>query len=85
MILVLNKTDVGNEEIDRQQLKKSYPLIQAFVNISAFGAFEPSLDFPAQMERMRQLRARFQRAKVGSIERANYTLRRERLRRLGQV
>jgi pyruvate/2-oxoglutarate dehydrogenase complex dihydrolipoamide dehydrogenase (E3) component len=40
----------------------------------------PELDFAAVMERMRQLRARFQRAKVGSIERAGYELRRARAR-----
>lgn len=34
------------------------------------------LDFAAQMERMRQLVARFQRAKVGSLEKAKYELRR---------
>lgn len=34
------------------------------------------LDFAAQMDRMRQLVARFQRAKVGSIEKASYELRR---------
>ncbi len=35
---------------------------------------EPELDFAAHMERMRQLVARFQRAKVGSIERGGYEL-----------
>ncbi|MBL4846956.1 MAG: FAD-dependent oxidoreductase [Planctomycetes bacterium] len=34
------------------------------------------LDFGAHMDRMRQLVARFKRAKVGSIERADYELRR---------
>lgn len=41
---------------------------------------EPSIDFPAQMERMRQLVARFQRAKVGGLESAGYELRRARAR-----
>lgn len=36
----------------------------------------PEVDFPAQMERMRALVARFKRAKVGSIEGAGYALRR---------
>lgn len=35
---------------------------------------EPTLDFPAHMERMRSLVARFQRAKVGGIERGGYEL-----------
>ena len=41
------------------------------------------VDFPAQMERMRQLVARFQRAKVGSLERAPYELRRAAARFVG--
>jgi len=41
------------------------------------------LDFAAQMERMRQLVARFQRAKVGSLEKASYELRRDSARFTG--
>ena len=41
---------------------------------------EPALDFAAHMERMRQLVARFQRAKVGSIEGAGYELVRSHVR-----
>ena len=41
---------------------------------------EPRVDFPAQMERMRQLVARFKKAKVGSLEGAGYELRRAKAR-----
>lgn len=39
-----------------------------------FSVSEPTIDFGAQMERMRSLVARFQRAKVGSIENGGYEL-----------
>ena len=49
-----------------------------------FSATEPIIDFPAQMERMRSLVARFKRAKVGSIENGGYELVRARPRFLDE-
>ncbi len=45
-----------------------------------FTTTEPVINFPAQMERMRSLVARFKRAKVGSIENGGYELVRARPR-----